>query len=443
MLRFKILLRTLLCLLLIASVLAVLPAAAQEADWLVSSERGTVGISSPATDDTVSGAVVIAGTASSPGFSYYKVEYSVDGDTWFPVDGDAYKHETAVTEGTLATWDTTAFQNGAYWLRAVVVDNTGNYVASDPIMVTIDNAKVEEEVVVEAEEEVAVEEQEAAEEAVAEEAAAEEAAAAPSWLVSSERGTVGISSPATDDTVSGAVVIAGTASSPGFSYYKVEYSVDGDTWFPVDGDAYKHETAVTEGTLATWDTTVFQNGAYWLRAVVVDNTGNYVASGLIMVTVDNHNLTEQALKNAEYQGIYQEPIQLANGTYEGEPFVEGGASRPTVAFIEPYAFGDLNGDGVDDAAVLLVESSGGSGSFVYLAAVLNQEGTPENADTLLLGDRVQVQSLTIADGQISVTMLTHGPDDPMCCPTQEVQQTYELQENRLVQTAGEVIGSGE
>jgi hypothetical protein len=56
---------------------------------------------------------------------------------------------------------------------------------------------------------------------------------------------------------------------------------------------------------------------------------------------------------------------------------------------------------------------------------------------------VQVQSLTIADGQISVTMLTHGPDDPMCCPTQEVQQTYELQENKLVQTAGEVIGSGE
>ena len=223
-------------------------------------------------------------------------------------------------------------------------------------------------------------------------AAAQEAG----WLVSSERGTVGISSPAADDTISGAVVIAGTAISLGFSYYKVEYSVDGDTWFPVDGDAYKHETAVTKDTLATWDTTVFENGTYWLRAVVVDNTGNYVASGPLMVTVNNPKLTAEELKNAEYQGIYQEPIQLTDGTYEGEPFVEGGASRPTVTFIEPnagpMAWGDLNGDGVDDAVVLLVENSGGSGSFVYMAAVLNQGGKPENVDTVLLGDRAQVQS---------------------------------------------------
>jgi len=330
MVRSKIVLRTLLGLVLITSMVAALPAAAQEADWLVSSERGTVGISSPAADDTISGAVEIGGTATSPAFAYYKVEYSVDGETWFPVDGDAYKHETTVTEDSLATWDTALFKNGTYWLRAVVVDNTGNYVASDPIMVTVDNPEAEEEVVVEAEEEeaaeeavaeevvaeaeeeVAVEEEEAAEEAVAEEVVveaeeevaveeeeavaeeevAEEEAAAPSWLVSSERGTVGISSLAADDTISGAVVISGTATSPAFAYYKVEYSVDGETWFPVDGDAYKHETAVTEGSLAIWDTALFKNGTYWLRAVVVDNTGNYVASNPISVTVDNSEVED-------------------------------------------------------------------------------------------------------------------------------------------------------
>jgi hypothetical protein len=160
MLHNKMSVRALVCVALLTSVVAVLPVAAQEADWLVSSERGTVGISSPAADDTLSGAVEISGTATSPNLSYYKVEFSVDGDTWSPVDGDAYRHETAVTEGSLATWDTTAFGNGTYWLRAVVVDNTGNYVASNPIMVTVDNPEVEE-AVVEAEEEVAVEEEEA------------------------------------------------------------------------------------------------------------------------------------------------------------------------------------------------------------------------------------------------------------------------------------------
>ncbi len=272
--------RALVSVMLIASIVAVVPAAAQDADWLVSSERGTVGISSPAGNDTVSGAVDIAGTATSPAFAYYKVEYSVDGDTWLPVDGDAYMHDEPVTEGDLATWDTTAVNNGRYWLRAVVVDNTGNYVASEPVAVTVDNPE-EEEAAIETEEAAA------AEVVVAEEVVTQVPAATPSWLVSSERGTVGISSPAGNDTVSGAVDIAGTATSPAFAYYKVEYSVDGDTWLPVDGDAYMHDEPVTEGDLATWDTTAANNGRYWLRAVVVDNTGNYVASEPIAVTVDN------------------------------------------------------------------------------------------------------------------------------------------------------------
>ncbi len=144
-------------------------------------------------------------------------------------------------------------------------------------------------------------------------------------------------------------------------------------------------------------------------------------------------LDEEALKNAEYAGIYEEPVQLTDGKYEGEPFVAGGASRPTVLFIEPYALGDLNGDKAEDAAVLLVENSGGSGSFVYLAAVLNQDGQPENAATTLLGDRAQVKSLSIADGQITVTLVTHGPNDPMCCPTQEETRVYRLESGQLVQ----------
>ncbi|MFN2241816.1 MAG: hypothetical protein ACK2U2_05975 [Anaerolineae bacterium] len=144
-------------------------------------------------------------------------------------------------------------------------------------------------------------------------------------------------------------------------------------------------------------------------------------------------LTAESLKNAEYQGIYPQPIELSDGQYEGEPFVEGAASRPTVTFMEPYALGDLDGDGVEDAAVLLVESSGGSGSFVYLAAVLNRDGTPQNTATTLLGDRTQVEGLTIESGQIGLKVLTHGPDDPMCCPSQESEETYVLEGGQLQQ----------
>ncbi len=144
-------------------------------------------------------------------------------------------------------------------------------------------------------------------------------------------------------------------------------------------------------------------------------------------------LTEEMLKNASYQGIYDEAVQLTDGTYEGEPFVEGGASRPTVTFIGSSAFGDLNGDGVDDAATVLAESSGGSGTFMYLAAVVNDKGTPDNVSTISLGDRAQIKSISIDSGKITLVALTHGPNDPMCCPTLETTTVYTLQQGNLVE----------
>jgi hypothetical protein len=152
-------------------------------------------------------------------------------------------------------------------------------------------------------------------------------------------------------------------------------------------------------------------------------------------------LTVEELKNAQYQGIYDQPVTLTDGQYQGPPFVEGGASRPTVTFFEPYALGDLDGDGVADAAVLLVENSGGSGSFVYLAAVLDSGGSPDNVATMSLGDRVQPQSLAISAGQIDLQLIGFGPSDPLCCPTQQEEQTYALQDGQLVQTSSQILNT--
>ncbi|NPV09154.1 MAG: Ig-like domain-containing protein [Anaerolineae bacterium] len=129
-----------LVLVAMALVLAYIPALAQQdgGDWLTTSDRGMVGISSPAAGATLSGTVDIEGTALSNNFNYYKVEYSIDGANWISVVDD-YAIETQVAEGVLASWDTTAVDNADYWLRAVVVDNTGNFVASSPVQVTVAN----------------------------------------------------------------------------------------------------------------------------------------------------------------------------------------------------------------------------------------------------------------------------------------------------------------
>jgi len=82
---------------------------------------------------------------------------------------------------------------------------------------------------------------------------------------------------------------------------------------------------------------------------------------------------------------------------------------------------------------ILIESSGGSGNFRYLAAVINEGGAPVNVATQFVGDREQMQALTIEGGEITLNMVAHGPDDPMCCPTQEVTKRYRLQDDQLVE----------
>ena len=143
-------------------------------------------------------------------------------------------------------------------------------------------------------------------------------------------------------------------------------------------------------------------------------------------------LSVAELQNATYRGIYDEPITLTNGKYEGEPFVEGDSSRPTVEYWGE-TFGDLDGDGVEDAAVFLVENSGDTGNFVYVAAQLNQNGQPVDAGAVSIEDRIQVKSATIEDSQIKLEIITEGPGDAACCKSHKANKSYALQNGQLAE----------
>jgi heat shock protein HslJ len=119
---------------------------------------------------------------------------------------------------------------------------------------------------------------------------------------------------------------------------------------------------------------------------------------------------------------------LANGVYT-EPVAPGSASVIEVQLLPfPIAYGMID---EQDAAAVVIAESGGSGTFINLALIVEQDGTPGHVASAPLGDRVAVQELAIDNNQITLTMLTQGPDDPMCCPSQVVAQTYELQGETL------------
>jgi uncharacterized membrane protein len=95
--------------------------------------------------------------------------------------------------------------------------------------------------------------------------------------------------------------------------------------------------------------------------------------------------------------------------------------------------GDVTGNGVDEAVVMLATNTGGSGVFYHLAVVRNREGAPQHIGMIPLGDRVKVSSLEVIDGKIIASLVEHGPGDPMCCPTLTVYREWALREGELTE----------
>jgi|GEM_PF-2746856 len=155
----------------------------------------------------------------------------------------------------------------------------------------------------------------------------------------------------------------------------------------------------------------------------------------VIAPVDAGTLAVDRLINAAYSGIYDDPVTLTEGRYEGEPFGEGAASRPIVEYISQL-YGDLDGDGVEDAVVFLVENSGGTGNFVYVAAQLNQNGAPVDAGAVWIEDRIQIKSAAIQNGQIMLEVTAEGPGDAACCKSHKTNKVYTLQNGRLAEVAG-------
>jgi hypothetical protein len=146
-------------------------------------------------------------------------------------------------------------------------------------------------------------------------------------------------------------------------------------------------------------------------------------------------LSVEMLRNAEYTitGFSDSPrtIKLVDGSF---------ASGPDPAVIDYIsirmgnlvAFGDLDGDSVLDAAVILAINTGGTGVFTYIAAVLNLDGSPVHVASILVDDRPLINTLSIVSSEILAESVVHRADDPMCCPSLPVDQGFRLFNNNML-----------
>jgi heat shock protein HslJ len=125
------------------------------------------------------------------------------------------------------------------------------------------------------------------------------------------------------------------------------------------------------------------------------------------------------LRQATYEGFDRSVgvVTLEDGRWQGEPLAPGSAARPSVELLgDLRVVGDLDGDGVQEAAVFLAVWTGGTGTFHYIAVVGRKEGALENRTTALLGDRVQVRGARVEEARLLVDVVRGGPEDAACCP---------------------------
>ena len=96
--------------------------------------------------------------------------------------------------------------------------------------------------------------------------------------------------------------------------------------------------------------------------------------------------------------IGDQPYALLGGHVEKEVAPDSAMKEKVSVFGEPV-YGDLDADGDLDAALFIVQESGGSGVFYYIAVAVNDGGVYKGTNAMLLGDRIAPQTIEVRNGR--------------------------------------------
>lgn len=111
-------------------------------------------------------------------------------------------------------------------------------------------------------------------------------------------------------------------------------------------------------------------------------------------------------------------------------------------------YGDLDGDGADEAVVHAVCSFGANGAQDTVQVWALRSGSPVLVDSLA-EPRAKVtgpfppavKAISVADARVAVTWTHYGPDDPNCCPSEQTVLRYRLDDGALRQVGRAVTSA--
>ena len=150
----------------------------------------------------------------------------------------------------------------------------------------------------------------------------------------------------------------------------------------------------------------------------------------------NNPLPGNGPQNGTYT-IDGQPVTLVNGVAEQEAAPGSASKKVTKYFGNPVQL-DLNSDGLMDTGFVLTLQGGGSGTFFYTAAALQQAGGSYlGTNAILLGDRIAPQSTNVDPNnpnQFIVNYADRKAGEPMSAqPTVGVSRTFKVDNGALVE----------
>ena len=148
--------------------------------------------------------------------------------------------------------------------------------------------------------------------------------------------------------------------------------------------------------------------------------------------------------NATYT-VGGQTIALVDG-YAELPAAPGSSQKITTGVWGAPERADLNGDSREDAALILIQDSGGSGTFYFVVAAIREDDGYRGTSSVFLGDRIEPRTIGIVDNRISVKFLDRAPGEAFATPPSvpmEQLAIYDPDTRQLTQVARNFEGEAD
>ena len=161
----------------------------------------------------------------------------------------------------------------------------------------------------------------------------------------------------------------------------------------------------------------------------------------LLATVASHaqaGIHQVDFKNFTYMpycaGEESQKVTVRNGEYSSEKQMDGYVDRFYFNVVS-VAFGDLNGDKKDEAVVLSVCNTGGTGQFSEGFVFTMKAGKPSLWMRIPGGDRADggLRSATVENGLLVVDANDNSENGGACCPEFAVKTKYRLSGDKMTE----------